>query len=155
MTTEPEEKEVVTGDSEGDAGGLPNYVPTGGDRRIQVVYRDWVHSKYRSHLSGDIADDQEWNTRWENLVVVTTRWYDAPIGRVGRRFVHALAAELTGVRKRRWNAERFIVFQAETLQSARQVIKYYEIWRQIDQRLDAWEAGEHEMLAEDTARTYM
>ena len=60
VTTEPEEKEVVTGDSEGDAGGLPNYVPTGGDRRIQVVYRDWVHSKYRSHLSGGITDDQEW-----------------------------------------------------------------------------------------------
>ena len=89
------------------------------------------------------------------MAVIPVQRYDRPSGRFGHRFVYALAAELTGFRKRRWNAERFIVFQAETLQSARQVIKSYEIRRQIDQRLDAWEAGEHEMLAEDTARTCM
>ena len=39
------------------------------------------------------------------------------------------------------------------LQRARHVTKSREIQRRIDQRLDAWEAGEHTMLVEDKFRT--
>ena len=89
----------------------------------------------------------------EKLAFMPARWYDALSGRVGRRFVHALAVELIGFRQHRWNAERFIIFQTVILQRALNVIKSCEIRRRIDRRLDAWEAGEHEMLAEDTVRT--
>ena len=81
------------------------------------------------------------------------RRYDALSGRVRCRFVHALAVELIGFWQHRWNAERFIIFQTVILQRAQNVIKSCEIRRRIDQRLNAWEAGEHEILAEDTART--
>ena len=91
--------------------------------------------------------------RWRTLAAMPARRYDVPSGRVGRRFVQALAAELTGIWQRRWNAERFIVFQTVTLQHARHVPKSCEIRQRIDRRLDTWEAGEHHMLVEDTART--
>ena len=48
---------------------------------------------------------------------------------------------------RTWNAERFIVFQTVTLQRAR------DIRQRIEKRLDAWEAGAHKMLVEDTLRS--
>ena len=78
---------------------------------------------------------------------------NVPSRRVGHRVVHMLAAELTGVRKHRWNEERFIVFQTVILQCARHVTSSGVIWRRINCRLDAWEAGDFEMLAEDTTRT--
>ena len=76
-----------------------------------------------------------------------------PNRRVGSCFVHALATKLTGVRKCRWNAERFVIFQTVILQCAWHTTKLYEIQKWIDRRLDAWEAGDHEMLVGDTART--
>ena len=78
---------------------------------------------------------------------------DTPSGRVRHRFIQALAAELTGVWKRRWNEEMFIVFHMVNPQHVQHVTKFYEIRRRIDCRLDAWEAGEHEILVEDTAHT--
>ena len=75
------------------------------------------------HLSGGILDNQEWQTRWRDLAVMPTRKYDVTSGRVGRLFVQAMAAELTGVWQRLWNAEVFIVFQMVILQHARNVTK--------------------------------
>ena len=49
--------------------------------------------------------------------------------------------------------ELFIVFHTVTLQGARNITKSYEIRRQIYWSLYAWEAGEHDILVEDTART--
>ena len=48
-----------------------------------------------------------------------------------------------------------IVFQVLILQNARHVTSSSVIRRIIYRCLDAWEAGEFEILAEDTARTYM
>ena len=39
-----------------------------------------------------------------------TQRYDAPSGKVGKRFVGILSVELDGVRARKWNAERVIIF---------------------------------------------
>ena len=81
------------------------------------------------------------------------RRYDAPIGKVGRRYVHALALELQEIRDRHWNSERFIVFQTVTLQRARHVTASRDIRRRIEKRLNAWEAGRYTMLVEDTLRS--
>ena len=79
--------------------------------------------------------------------------YDALSRIFGRRFFQTLTVEIMGVWQHRWNTERFIVFQMVTLQCARHVTNSCEIRRRIDQRLDAWEAGEHMMLVEDTVLT--
>ena len=81
------------------------------------------------------------------------RRYEAPSGKVGRRFVNAMVGELRGVRDRRWNSERFIVFQTVMLQRARHVTASRDIRRRIEKRLDAWEAGRYRMLVEDTLRS--
>ena len=86
-------------------------------------------------------------------MVMPPRRYDAPSGKVGRRYVHALALELRGIRDRRWNSERFIVFQSVTLQRARHVTASRDIRRRIKKLLDAWEAGRFTMLVEDTLRS--
>ena len=44
-----------------------------------------------------------------------------PRGAVGRRFLLTLIDLLDGVRLRKWNAERFIVFQLVILQRTRAV----------------------------------
>ena len=67
--------------------------------------------------------------------------------------MNALAEELRGIRDRRWNSERFIVFHTVTLQRARHVTASRNIRRRIERRLDAWEAGRYEMLVEDTLRS--
>ena len=140
-------------DGEGSAGYMPGYVSTGKERQIKEVYGDWVHSNDRVHLSGGVKANQEWKDRWRTLVVMPARRYDTPSGRVGRRSVQVLVAELAGVRQCCWNMERFIVFQTMTLQWNRHVAKSWKIQQRIDQRLYAWEGTEHTVLVEDRART--
>ena len=64
-----------------------------------------------------------------------------------------LPLDVPGIRDRRWNSERFIVFQTVTLQRARHVTASRDIQRQIEKLLDAWEAGIFKMLVEDTLRS--
>ena len=82
-----------------------------------------------------------------------SRRYDAPSGKVGRQFVRMLGAEMQEVWDRRWNSERFIVFQTVILQRARHVTASHAIRRRIEKRLDAWGAGKHAMLVGDTLRS--
>ena len=96
---------------------------------------------------------QAWQTRWRTLAVIPARRYEAPIRRVGRRFIQALAAELTGFRQCRWNAERFIVFQTVNIQHTQHVTKSCKIRKMIYWRIHTWEAGEHKILVENTACT--
>ena len=84
---------------------------------------------------------------------MSSQCYEAPCGKVERRYVNALVRELRGVRYRRWNSERFIVFQTVTLQRARHVTSSRYIRRQIEKRLDAWEAEHYEILVEYTLRS--
>ena len=63
--------------------------------------------------------------------------------------MNALVKELRGVRDRRWNSERFIIFQAVTLKRARHVTASRDIRCRIEKRLDDWEEGQHAMLVED------
>ena len=56
------------------------------------------------------------------------------------------------MRDRRWNLERFIVFQLVILEQARHVTASQAIYRQIEKRMDAWGEGKHAKLVEDTLR---
>ena len=79
--------------------------------------------------------------------------YEAPCGKVKRRYVNALVMELRGGCERRWNLERFIVCQTVTLQRVRHATASWEICRRIEKRLDTWEAEHYKMLVEDTLRS--
>ena len=54
------------------------------------------------------------------------------------------------MRDRQLNLERFIVFQMVILKQARYVTTSHATQRRIGKRLDAWEAGHHGMLVDDT-----
>ena len=97
------------------------YIPTPEDLRLREVYGDWVHGNPGTHLDGGVKEDGLWQGWWRDLAVMPPRRYEAPSGKVGRRFVNALVEELRGIRDRRWNSERFIVFQTVTLKRARHV----------------------------------
>ena len=64
-----------------------------------------------------------------------------------------VAEELQGVTERRWNSERFIVFQSVILQRSREVKKAKDIRRRIEGRLRDWREKKYDMLVQDTVRT--
>ena len=132
---------------------MPGYVPTPEELRLREVYGDWFHGNSGMHLDGGVADNSEWQAWWRDLVVMPSRRYDAPSGKVGRRFVGMFGAKMQGVRYRRWNLERFIVFQTVILQRARHVTASHVIRRRVEKRLDAWGASKHAMLVGDTLRS--
>ena len=103
-------------EGEGASGNMPGYVSTPEDLRLQEVYGDWGHGNPGTHLDGGVADNSLWQAWWHDLAVIPLRHYDAPSGKVGRQFVGMLGTEMQGVRDRRWNLERFIVFQTVILQ---------------------------------------
>ena len=140
-------------EGEGVRGDVPGYVPTPEDLCLRNVYGDWVHGNPRTNLDGGVTEDGLWQGWWRDLAVMPPRRYEAPSGKVGRRFVNALVGELRGIRDWRWNSERFIVFQPLTLQRARHVTESRDIRHRIENRLDAWEAGRYGMLVEDTLRS--
>ena len=79
-------------------------------------------------------------------MVLPPQRYDVPSGRVGRLFIAALAAELVGVKERRWNSERFVVFQAVILQRTSDVKRARDIRRRIETRLGEWRQRYFTML---------
>ena len=90
------------------------------------------------HLGGCVTNNSEWQAWWRDLAIMPSRRYDAPSGKVGRRFVRIIGAEMQGVRDRWWNWERFIIFQTVILQQTRHVTASHAIRRHIEKRLDAW-----------------
>ena len=145
-TTPPE-------DGEGTSGDVPGYQPTPEDLHLREVYGDWVHANPGTHLDGGVRDDSAWQAWWRDLAVMPLRHYDAPSGKVGRRFVGTLGKEMKRVRDRQWNSERFIVFQTVILQQARHVTASQAIRRRNENRLDAWWEDKHAILVKDTMRS--
>ena len=80
------------------------YTPTPEDLHLWEVYGNWVHANPTAHLNRGIRNDLAWQAWWRDLVVMPSRRYDAPSGRVGQRFRGTLGAELKGVGDRLWNS---------------------------------------------------
>ena len=68
-----------------------------------------------------------------------TQLYDVPSGEFGRRSVKILSVELDGVRNRKCNSERVIVFQSVILQCAQGVNNSKHICVRILFRLNFWD----------------
>ena len=76
------------------------YTPTTEELRLQEIYREWVHANPGTHLDCCIGDDAAWQAWWCDLTVMPSGRYDAPSGKVGRRFVKTLGGELHRVQDR-------------------------------------------------------
>ena len=129
---------------------LPGFVPSPADARLMEVFGDTLHRNDGTHLSGGVADDRQWQARWRRLAGQSASWYAAPAGKVGRRFVSIFAAEMEGVRARRWNSERPLIFCAVILAKALGVRRARDIRKRIDRRMDLWEEGRYAGLVTDT-----
>ena len=136
----PPRPRVEAGDAalQAHEGDLPDVCLLGADYMLYGVYQDWVHQNPGDHLDGGTTEDSKWQAWWEKLVCMLTQRYDAPSGKVWKRFVGILSVELDGVCARKWNAERAIVFQSVILQCAQGVNNSAQICKRILFRLDCW-----------------
>jgi hypothetical protein len=94
---------------------------TDADRKMEQVYGDYIHQNPGTHLNGEIANDAIWQECWRQLISFPSHAYDVPSGAVGKRFVEKVTEELKGIVARKWNSERFLVFQVVVLQRNRDV----------------------------------
>ena len=76
------------------------------DLKLDEVYGDHVH--------GGITDDTIWQSYWRRLIVSHCRQYSIPNRMVGHRFLGMLTEIIEGIISRKWNSERWIVFQVVT-----------------------------------------
>jgi hypothetical protein len=107
------------------------------DLKLLEVNGDYIHQNYGTHLDGGIQDDGVWQEQWQKLITLPSQRYDAPSGAVGRHFVNILALELEGICHRKWNSERFNVFQMVVLQRLKEVKTALAIRQRITKRLDS------------------
>ena len=129
---------------------LPDYTTTPVDDLLDSVYRDHLHQNDGSHLNGGIPTDGKWQEYYRRLLPFPSSQYDLPKGKVGKLFLSRLTIELNGVRERKWNSEKpllfaLIVFQKTTNAKRSGDIRYCLLWR-----LKSLEEGEYEMLVGDT-----
>ena len=66
------------------------YVPTLENLLLREVYGDWVHGNLGTHLDSGTTEDGTWQGWWRDLTVMPLRRYEAPCGKVGRRYVNVL-----------------------------------------------------------------
>jgi hypothetical protein len=134
-------------------GDLPGATIHDADRNLLGVYDDYIHQDDRTHLDGGIKDDAVWQERWRTVVTLPGQRYNAPGGAVGRYFVRLLTEELNCICSRKWNSEKYIVFQMVILQKSKLVTAAGDIKRRLSKWMDSWEECKFDMLVEDSART--
>ena len=128
---------------------LPGFSPTPADLLLDKVYGDHPHRNDGRHLDGGIQDDKAWQRRWKRIAQLSTTHYSVPKGRVGRRFIQMLTNEFNGVRERRWNSERPLVFATAILQTTQGVRSSQAIRSRLAQRMDLWDQGHFVALVDD------
>ena len=129
---------------------LPSYYPTEADHLLRMAYGDFAHDNDGTHLSGAIVDDHLWQQHWLRIVQIHSTRFQPPPGKIGRRFLTIFTQELRGVRERRWNSERPLVFVSTILQTTPGVRRSKDIRLRLAQRMDLWEQGHYKALVDDT-----
>ena len=71
----------------------------------------------------------------KKLVIITTKSYDVPYGRIGNIFVGIISVDLDVIRNHQCNTERVIVIQTVILQRVSGVYGARNIRDRIDLRL--------------------
>ncbi len=75
--------------------------------------------------------------------------YNPPKGGLGHRVVSMLAKEFGGVRERKWNSKRALIFAACVLRKSPGVIRSRNIKRRVERRLQLWTDGHYYALVQD------
>ena len=107
-------------------------------RKLRLVSKDHVHCNNGTHLTGGIANDALWQTRWSRISNLTLRFYDALKGKAGRRFVTLLTKKLRAARERFWNSKILIAFIGTVLSKIPWVKKSKYIQARLLRRMDHW-----------------
>ena len=84
-----------------------------------------------------------------------TQLYDAPSGKIEKRFKGILSILLDGVQSRNWNSERVIVFHSVILQHAQGVKNSAKMRKRIFFRLDLCHHGAFDELVKDMHNSAM
>ena len=146
------EEEEEVGLEEQNIGNLPSATISEADRMMDKVYGDHVHQNDGTHLDSGIADYLIWQDYHKCLVVYPQKQYDAPKGAVGCHFISMLMELLRGIKERKWNSERVVVFQMVILQCTSNVKKAKDIKNCLTWRMDAWKEGKFAMLVQTAER---
>ena len=82
------------------------------DENIFELYGDTIHHNDGTHLHGDIgiAEDKKMQRLWMRIVKDPHPLYKIPKGRIGNRFLKIQTALWKGVRERKWNSEKALIF---------------------------------------------
>ena len=105
------------------------------------VYGDHIHDNDGTHLDGGVALDREWQALWRRLIAQMGVFYDALLGRVGRKLLADFAAELAGARNHLWNSKRPLVFLMVILQRTGEVTNSGAIRRLLLCQIEHWRKG--------------
>ena len=99
---------------------------TGADDLLYEVYGDTPHHNTGEHMPGGIDPvlDAFWRRQYKITVLSKLKLVDLPTGKTSELMINTLTAEFKGVRERKWNSERPLVFLAVMLRQEPGVRKY-------------------------------
>ncbi len=129
---------------------LEGYVLSEVDQKMDAVYGDHVHNNDGTHLHGDITDDPKWQLYWKKLVILPSKLYDLPKGKVAHDFLEELCALFEGIQQRKWNSEKIFVFIFVVLQKNGEVKKAGDIKKRIATRIIEWKKNNFNALVDAT-----
>ena len=119
------------------------------DEKLISVYGDTTHQNDGRHLHGGVTDDTVWQQRYDCVVSLPHKLYFPPQGQVGKQVVATYAQELRGVRERKCNSERPLIFLACVLRRRPGCTRSKDIKRRVENRLRLWEEGKLDALVQD------
>jgi hypothetical protein len=119
------------------------------NNQLIAVFGNSIHCNDGRHLDGGIADNGVWQGRYAHVVSHPHPMYNPPKGGVGQRAVATLAREFRGVRERKWNLERTLIFAACVLRKSPGVICARDIKCKVERRLTLWVGGQYDALVQD------
>lgn len=117
---------------------------------LDRVYNDHVHQNPGIHLDGGVADDLLWQSYWKELVEYPPSFYDTPNGALGKELAGKFAELIEGIKKRKWNGEKLVVFAQVIFQRDQRIKRAKDIRKHIAHKLRLWNQGDYQTLVEMT-----
>ncbi len=119
------------------------------NNQLIAVFGDSIYCNNGRHLDGGIAEDGVWQGRYNRVVSHPHPMYYLPKGSIGQQVIATLAREFRGMRERKWNSERALIFAACVLRKSPGVICARDIKRRVERRFTLWIGGQYNSLVQD------
>jgi hypothetical protein len=119
------------------------------NNQIIAVFGDRIHCNDGHYLDGGIADNGIWQGRNNHVVSHPHPVYNPPKGGISQWVVATLAREFMGVRERKWNSERTLIFAVCVLWKSPGIICARDIKCRVERRLTLWIGGQYNALVQD------